>query len=74
LRYIARFDGTHATCQLEEVDSTHPFYSLEDAACAIRIISKRSKQTPYLIKGPGAGKEVTAAMVLTELLEVKLKE
>lgn len=56
--------------RVSAVDSTHPFFMLGGSDNVIAIQTKRYHQTPLVIKGPGAGAEVTAAGVFSDLLRI----
>jgi aspartokinase/homoserine dehydrogenase 1 len=71
LRYIARYDGNRATVSLEMVDRTHPFYMLQGSDNIVSITTGRYLENPLVIRGPGAGAEVTAAGVLSDILQVE---
>jgi bifunctional aspartokinase / homoserine dehydrogenase 1 len=73
LCYIASLENNKAVISLEAVDSNHPFYSLSGSDNIISISSKRYSQRPLVIKGPGAGAEVTAAGVFADILTVANK-
>lgn len=49
------------------VPSTHPFAALDDVANALRVGSGREAVT---FTGPGAGREITAASILDDVVEV----
>jgi aspartokinase/homoserine dehydrogenase 1 len=70
LRYIARLKGGKATISLVPVGQDHLFYSLSGSDNIIAYSSARYKEKPLLIRGPGAGAEVTAAGVFADLIEV----
>ncbi len=68
LRYIARMDDGRATIGLEEVDAKNPFFTLSGSDNMIVFVTDRYRERPLVIKGPGAGAEVTAAGVFAELI------
>ena len=68
LRYIARFDGKKATVGLEKVDADHPFYSLAGSDNIIAFTTRFYNKNPIVIKGPGAGAEVTGAGVISDIM------
>ncbi|MFL5730824.1 MAG: bifunctional aspartate kinase/homoserine dehydrogenase I [Cytophagaceae bacterium] len=70
LRFIAKLENGKATVSLQSVDSTHPFYSLSGSDNMIAFTSERYKERPLVIKGPGAGAEVTAAGVFAEIISI----
>lgn len=68
LRYIGVLEKDKSKIMLKEVDSTSPFYSLEGSDNLISITTKRYCTTPLVIRGPGAGAEVTAGGVLADII------
>ena len=69
LRYIATWDGQNAIVELKAVESKNPFYHQNGRENFIVFTTKRYKDTPMIIKGHGAGAEVTAAGVLGDILK-----
>lgn len=70
LRYIGTLEEGKVSISLEMVDITHPFYSLSGSDNIISFTTERYKNTPLVVKGPGAGAEVTAAGVFADLVNV----
>ncbi len=70
LRFIARYKDGHGTISLQSVDSRNPFYSLSGSDNMIVIYSDRYNETPLVVRGPGAGADVTAAGLLAEILSM----
>lgn len=70
LRFIAKYEKGKATVGLEAVDASHPFYSLSGSDNMISFTTERYKERPLVIKGPGAGAEVTAAGVFAEIISI----
>lgn len=70
LRYIGVMEEGRVSIRLEAVDSTHPFYALSGSDNIIAFTTTRYRQRPLVIKGPGAGAEVTAAGVFADLVKV----
>jgi len=69
LRYIATWDGQNAKVALKAVESENPFYQQNGRENFIVFTTKRYKDTPMIIKGHGAGAEVTASGVLGDILK-----
>jgi aspartokinase/homoserine dehydrogenase 1 len=73
MRYVGRVDmqaGT-ASVHVQNYPASHPFAQLSGSENMIVFITERySAQTPLVIRGPGAGAEVTAAGVFGDLLAV----
>ncbi len=70
LRMIAKLENGKASIGLEAVDDTHPFYSLSGSDNMIIFTTERYKERPLVIRGPGAGAEVTAAGVFAEIISI----
>jgi aspartokinase/homoserine dehydrogenase 1 len=70
LRYVARLDNGEASIQLEEVGITHPAYPLEGSNNIILITTLRYHEQPMVIRGYGAGADVTAAGVFADIIRV----
>jgi aspartokinase/homoserine dehydrogenase 1 len=70
LRYIARLEKGIASVGLEAVDSKHPFYDLQGSDNVVAFTTTRYKDTPLVVKGPGAGADVTAGGVLADILRI----
>jgi aspartokinase/homoserine dehydrogenase 1 len=56
--------------KLTAVDATNPFYNLNGSDNLIAFTTQRYHSQPLVIKGPGAGAEVTAAGVLAEVISI----
>lgn len=70
LRYGALFENGKASISLLEVDPKHPFYHLSGSDNIISITTERYHDTPLVIKGPGAGAQVTAGEVLADMIRI----
>ncbi|MEM7106248.1 MAG: bifunctional aspartate kinase/homoserine dehydrogenase I [Bacteroidota bacterium] len=70
LRFIASLDNGEATISLQEVDNDHPFYGLSGSDNMIVFTTERYKERPLVVRGPGAGAEVTAAGVFAEIISI----
>ncbi len=70
LRYVATLENGSASISLKPVGIDHLFYSLSGSDNIIAFSSDRYQEKPLLIRGPGAGAEVTAAGVFADLIEV----
>ncbi len=70
LRMIATLENGKAKIGLEAVDSDHPFYSLSGSDNMIVFTTERYKERPLVVRGPGAGAEVTAAGVFAEIIQI----
>ena len=62
-RYYASMDNGRASVELLTVDPTHPTFDLEGSNNIVLITTERYRELPMVIKGYGAGADVTAAGV-----------
>lgn len=72
LRYIAQFEEGQGSISLQAVGPEHPFYHLSGNDNIIAITSEFYRENPLIIKGPGAGAEVTAGKVFADLIRLGL--
>ena len=70
LRFIATLEDKQASVRLLAVNDTHPFYTLSGSDNVISYTTDRYRERPLLVKGPGAGAEVTAAGVFADLISI----
>jgi aspartokinase/homoserine dehydrogenase 1 len=70
LRYIGVMEQGKVTIRLASVDGSHPFYALSGSDNIIAFTTSRYARCPLVVKGPGAGAEVTAAGVFADLVKV----
>jgi aspartokinase/homoserine dehydrogenase 1 len=70
LRYIGKLENGKASISLQMVDESHPFYMLSGSDNIISFTTDRYRERPLVVKGPGAGAEVTAAGVFADLINV----
>ena len=70
LRYIATLENGKAVVELRTVDSQHPFYTLSGSDNIVTFTTERYKDRPLVIKGPGAGAEVTASGVFADIMSI----
>lgn len=70
LRYIGKLEDGKASITLQMVDENHPFYMLSGSDNVISFTTDRYKDRPLVVKGPGAGAEVTAAGVFSDIINV----
>ncbi|QKJ32699.1 bifunctional aspartate kinase/homoserine dehydrogenase I [Mucilaginibacter mali] len=70
LRYIGKLENGKASISLQMVDAEHPFYTMSGSDNIIAFNTDRYKERPMVVKGPGAGAEVTAAGVFADLINV----
>ena len=71
LRYVARLerDG-NASVALQELPVDHAFAHLRLTDNCVQFTTRRYRDNPLVVQGPGAGPEVTAAGVFSDLLRL----
>ncbi|HAM09136.1 MAG: bifunctional aspartate kinase/homoserine dehydrogenase I [Bacteroidetes bacterium GWE2_41_25] len=69
-RFFATLDNGKARVELLTIGADHPSYNLEGSNNIILFTTTRYKELPMVIKGYGAGAEVTAAGVFADLMRV----
>ncbi|MDR1099866.1 MAG: bifunctional aspartate kinase/homoserine dehydrogenase I [Treponema sp.] len=70
LRYVAVIEEGSARLSLRAEDPGSPFLSLVDSDNIVVIISDRYSKLPMVIKGPGAGAQVTAGGVFADIVRI----
>jgi len=71
LRYVGRLDATgNAAVGLESVDADHPFSNINLTDNIVQFETDRYSSNPLVVQGPGAGPEVTAGGVFSDLLRL----
>ncbi|HVF35698.1 MAG TPA: bifunctional aspartate kinase/homoserine dehydrogenase I [Candidatus Saccharimonadia bacterium] len=71
LRHVAHLtrEGT-ARVGLVELEPSHPFANARPTDNVVQFTSRRYRENPLVVQGPGAGPEVTAAGVFADLLRI----
>ena len=70
LRFIASMVNGKAKISLEAVGEESPFYSLQMSDNMIVFTTKRYNDRPLIVRGPGAGAEVTAGGVFSDIISI----
>jgi aspartokinase/homoserine dehydrogenase 1 len=70
LRFMATLENGKAKVGLNSLDSTHPFYTLKGSDNMILFTTERYHDFPMIIRGPGAGADVTAAGVFADVIRI----
>ncbi|HEX9963025.1 MAG TPA: bifunctional aspartate kinase/homoserine dehydrogenase I, partial [Pyrinomonadaceae bacterium] len=68
LKYIASFDKGKASVGLQSIDKTHNFANLSGKDNAVLFYTNRYTEQPLVVKGAGAGADVTAAGVFADII------
>lgn len=69
LRYVGTIANKRAAAKLKEVDASDPLAQVSGTDNVVAIYSKYYKNQPLVIKGPGAGAEVTASAILAGIIK-----
>ena len=70
LRYVAEISSEHVSVGLKSVPKSSPIGSLRGPDNIFVFTTERYHDNPLVIRGPGAGIEVTAAGVLGDVLKI----
>lgn len=70
LRYTGKLKKGRITIGVESLPVNSPLGQLKGTDNMLRIFSSRYAETPMIIQGAGAGREVTAAGVLNDILKI----
>jgi bifunctional aspartokinase / homoserine dehydrogenase 1 len=68
LRFVAKLEDGAASISLQAYDQNHPFYFLSGSDNMVVFSTERYRERPLVVRGPGAGAEVTAAGVFAEVI------
>ena len=68
LKYVASFADGKARVGLKEIPEDHPFYNLEGKDNIVMFYTERYPEQPMIIKGAGAGAEVTASGLFADII------
>jgi aspartokinase/homoserine dehydrogenase 1 len=68
LKYIASFENGRASVGLQKIPTTHNFANLSGKDNAILYYTNRYADLPLVVKGAGAGADVTAAGVFADII------
>ena len=71
LRYVGRIEANGmATVGLTHLDAKHAFANIALTDNVVRFATRRYCDNPLIVQGPGAGPEVTAGGVFSDLLRL----
>ncbi|MTI87129.1 MAG: hypothetical protein FH748_04085 [Balneolaceae bacterium] len=73
LRYVGRFTPEGISVGIDQVNGDSPLGGLSGTDNLIQIYTKRYSESPITIQGPGAGKAVTAAGLLGDIIKIAEK-
>ena len=70
LKYVAQLENGVAKVGLQEIPEGHDFYSLEGSDNIILFYTNRYVNQPLIVKGAGAGAEVTASGIFADIIRI----
>ena len=70
LRYVGTFEHGRARAGIREFPRDHPFATTKGSDNVIAFTTKRYAVTPLVVQGPGAGADVTAMGVFSDMLKL----
>ncbi|HEY0679641.1 MAG TPA: bifunctional aspartate kinase/homoserine dehydrogenase I, partial [Chitinophagaceae bacterium] len=68
LKFVAKYEDGKASVGLQQVDPAHGFYHLYGKDNVVLFYTNRYPEQPLMIKGAGAGAEVTASGVFADII------
>jgi aspartokinase/homoserine dehydrogenase 1 len=70
LRYVGTLEGNRARAAIKEFPRDHAFAATKGSDNIIAFTTKRYAHTPLVVQGPGAGADVTAMGVFSDILKL----
>lgn len=70
LKYVAQFEEGKASVGLQEIPKGHDFYNLEGSDNIVLFYTERYPNQPMIIKGAGAGADVTASGIFADIIRI----
>jgi aspartokinase/homoserine dehydrogenase 1 len=70
LKYVAEFENGKASVGLELIPKGHDFYNLEGSDNIVLFYTERYPNQPLIIKGAGAGADVTASGIFADIIRI----
>ncbi|WP_375251822.1 bifunctional aspartate kinase/homoserine dehydrogenase I [Dokdonia donghaensis] len=71
LKYVAQLDNGKASVGLQSVGSDSPFYNLEGSDNIVLFYTARYPEQPLIVKGAGAGGDVTASGLFSDIIRLR---
>ena len=68
LRYVGSITGDKCRVAIEAVDENHPLHKVKDGENALAFLTRYYSPIPLLLRGYGAGTDVTAAGIFADIL------
>lgn len=73
LKYVAQLENGKAKVGLQQVGPEHPFYNLNGSDNIVLFFTDRYSQQPLIVKGAGAGADVTASGIFADVIRIGKK-
>ncbi|MDY8135809.1 bifunctional aspartate kinase/homoserine dehydrogenase I [Aquimarina sp. 2201CG5-10] len=73
LKYVAQYENEKAKVGLQHIPSDHPFYNLEGSDNIVLFYTDRYPEQPLIVKGAGAGADVTASGIFADIIRIGKK-
>jgi aspartokinase/homoserine dehydrogenase 1 len=73
LKFVASFDNGKASVGLQHIDPKHDLYHLYGKDNVVLFYTDRYTEQPLVVKGAGAGAEVTASGVFADIIRARNK-
>lgn len=73
LKFVASFENGKAAVGLQHIDPKHDLYHLYGKDNIVLFYTDRYKEQPMVVKGAGAGAEVTASGVFADIIRASKK-
>ncbi|WP_373056175.1 bifunctional aspartate kinase/homoserine dehydrogenase I [Zunongwangia sp. H14] len=73
LKYVAQLENGKAKVGLQQVRADHPFYNLSGSDNIVLFFTDRYSEQPLIVKGAGAGAEVTASGIFADVIRIGKK-
>jgi aspartokinase/homoserine dehydrogenase 1 len=73
LKYVAQLDNGKAKVGLQQVGPEHPFYNLSGSDNIVLFFTNRYSEQPLIVKGAGAGADVTASGIFADIIRIGKK-
>lgn len=70
LKYVAQLNNGKASVGLQEIPEGHPFYNLKGKDNIVMFYTHRYPEQPMIIKGAGAGADVTASGLFADIIRI----
>lgn len=73
LKYVAQYEDEKAKVGLQHIPVDHPFYNLEGSDNIVLFYTDRYPTQPLIVKGAGAGADVTASGIFADIIRIGKK-